>query len=89
MNKRENVAMRLTRTINLMKSHDVMTIACDGAFIKLLEDAKEELKRQTQGDPEIEGDGRSSWWYVCPDCHGQVDNGDGYCRHCGKGLRWK
>ena len=40
------------------------------------------------GDPEIEGDGRSSWWYVCPDCHGQVDNGDGYCRHCGKGLRW-
>ena len=44
--------------------------------------------KKDPGDPEIEGDGRSSWWYVCPDCHGQIDKDDGFCRHCGREIRW-
>ena len=36
---------------------------------------------------EIEGGG-SSWWYVCGECHGQIDNHDSYCRHCGKRCEW-
>ena len=55
---------------------------------KLMVDVLALLKEQTPGDPEIEGDGRSSWWYVCPDCHGQIDKDDGFCRHCGREIRW-
>ena len=36
---------------------------------------------------EIEGGG-SSWWYVCGECHGQIDNKDSYCRHCGRKVKW-
>ena len=46
-------------------------------------------KMMEPGEPEIEGDGRSSWWWVCPDCHGAIDKDDGFCRHCGKELKWK
>ena len=35
---------------------------------------------------EIEGGG-STWWHVCPECHGQVDKGDSFCRHCGQALK--
>lgn len=38
---------------------------------------------------EIEGDGRSTWWYVCEECHGAVNHMDSYCRHCGRRLCWK
>ena len=45
------------------------------------------VKRLTQAEPEIEGSAWS-WWYVCPDCHGQIDKDDGFCRHCGREIRW-
>ena len=48
---------------------------------------KEDEKKKP-ADPEIEGDGRSSWWYVCPDCHGAIDKDDHYCKHCGREIRW-
>lgn len=35
---------------------------------------------------EIEGD--VSWWYVCGNCHGAIDNKDTYCRHCGRKVNW-
>lgn len=28
----------------------------------------------------------STHWYECERCHGAVDNGDAYCRHCGARL---
>ena len=34
---------------------------------------------------EREGGG-SSWWSVCSECHGAVDDGDKFCRHCGTPL---
>ena len=35
---------------------------------------------------EIEGGG-SSWWYVCPECHGAIDSKDRFCRHCGQAVK--
>ena len=35
---------------------------------------------------EMEGGG-STWWYVCEDCHGAVDENDLYCKHCGRPLK--
>ena len=36
---------------------------------------------------EIEGGGYN-WWYVCGECHGQVNTGDRACGHCESTLRW-
>lgn len=37
---------------------------------------------------EIEGDGRSTWWYVCGECHGAVDYNAEVCPHCKAELDW-
>ena len=46
---------------------------------------EELMKRLTPEEIEREGGG-SSWWYVCPECHGAVDSGDRFCKHCGQAL---
>lgn len=38
---------------------------------------------------EYEGDSRSTWWYVCGECHTGLDNSDKYCRQCGRRILWK
>ena len=47
------------------------------------------LKKQEPIEPEYEGDSRSSWWYVCGECHGAIDHKDQFCRHCGRPVKWK
>lgn len=37
-------------------------------------------------EPELEGGG-STWWYVCGECHGAIDNWDNYCKHCGRMIK--
>ena len=44
------------------------------------------LRRNIQREMETEGGG-SSWWYVCPECHGAIDDSDHYCRHCGQAVK--
>ena len=43
------------------------------------------LQRLTPVKRDMEGGGLS-WFYVCEECHGQVDSRDGFCRHCGRPL---
>ena len=43
------------------------------------------LKRMLPEPIEMEGGG-SSWWYVCPECHGAIDRNDRFCRHCGQAV---
>ena len=45
-----------------------------------------ELKRMTPAEAEREGGG-SSWWYVCPACHGTIDEYSAYCKYCGQALK--
>ena len=47
--------------------------------------AAEELKGLIPVKREIEGGG-TTWFYVCEECHGQVDSRDRFCRHCGHPL---
>lgn len=51
-----------------------------------IDDAIALLKDQEPVEPELEGGG-SSWWHVCPECHGTVDKGDHFCRHCGQAFK--
>ena len=48
--------------------------------------AAEELKRNIPQEIEIEGGG-STWWNVCPECHGAIDSKDRFCRHCGQAVK--
>ena len=50
-------------------------------------DFHEENNEQRTVCPEIEGD-RYTWFYVCGDCHGQVNWHDEVCRHCKARLDW-
>ena len=49
--------------------------------------AKEELEKQIPVKAELEGGG-STWWVVCGDCHGAIDESDRFCRHCGRLIEW-
>ncbi len=44
------------------------------------------MRRNIQKEMELEGGGHS-WWYVCPECHGEIDDSDHYCRHCGQAVK--
>ena len=44
------------------------------------------MKEQEPVGIEMEGGG-STWWYVCEECHGAVDQSDRYCKHCGRPFR--
>ena len=47
---------------------------------------KDVLELMTPEEMDMEGGG-SSWWYVCPECHGETDRWDRWCRHCGQALK--
>lgn len=51
-----------------------------------VEKAKKE--KQIPKEVEMEGGG-SSWWYVCPECHGAINPKDAYCKHCGQAVKWE
>jgi len=44
---------------------------------------------QAETTAEVEGDGKSSWWYVCSECHTGLNDQDKYCRQCGRRILWK
>jgi hypothetical protein len=44
------------------------------------------LDFMTPKEMEIEGGGWS-WCYVCPECHGVIDQKDSFCRHCGQAVK--
>ena len=48
--------------------------------------AAEELEKRIPQEIEIEGGG-STWWHVCPECHGAIDRADHFCRHCGQAVK--
>ena len=50
--------------------------------------AIKEMKKQVPQEMELEGGG-SSWWYVCPECHGAIDRADRFCKHCGQAVKWE
>lgn len=52
----------------------------------LMEKAIGGLRRNIPQEMETEGGG-STWWYVCPECHGAIDKQDGFCRHCGQAVK--
>lgn len=46
------------------------------------------LLRGTEAEAEFEGDGKSTWWFVCGECHTALDTKDRFCRECGRKIIW-
>jgi hypothetical protein len=56
-----------------------------GCRALLMKDTIAILKEHDSAEIELEGGG-SSWWHVCGECHGAVDESDKFCKHCGRPL---
>lgn len=54
----------------------------------LLEKAIGGLKRSIPQGMETEGGG-TTWYLVCPECHGAIDARDYFCRYCGQAVKSK
>lgn len=54
----------------------------------LFRTASAEVERLEPTEPDIEWD-RIIWFYVCGECHRQVDQFDKFCRQCGRPLKWE
>lgn len=55
--------------------------------LKAYRDCIRRKERKVKAEVEIEGGGWN-WWYVCEECHGQVDTKDKICPHCKSPLDW-
>lgn len=38
---------------------------------------------------EYEGDARTTWWYVCGECHAAINWKDKRCKSCGRRISWE
>ena len=52
----------------------------------LMEKAIGGLRRNIPQEIETEGGGLS-WYFVCPECHGAIDEKDHFCRYCGQAVK--
>ena len=41
-----------------------------------------------EAEVDLEGGGHS-WWYVCEECHGEVNPGQKVCLTCKRRLNWE
>ena len=46
------------------------------------------LKEQEAVEAEYEGDARSTWWWVCGECHTPIEDKDKFCKECGRRILW-
>lgn len=88
MTEAEKTRRGLEALQNAMASNQCY--ACSHEFVKAVEEfgtniLGDAIKRLTPIQIETEGGGLT-WWSVCPECHGQVDAADYFCRHCGQAV---
>ncbi|MBO7709476.1 MAG: hypothetical protein J6S83_03345 [Lachnospiraceae bacterium] len=77
----------MTTREKLIKALNMAEVDLRDMTIRMTVQFRDEIVRQMSPKPiEIEG-GETTWWYVCPECHGAVDNGDHFCRHCGQAIK--
>lgn len=68
----------------IKKAERIMCSTVDRDMIdSFCEDVIDLLKEREPVEKEIEGGG-TSWWHVCKECHGAVDQSDHFCKHCGR-----
>ena len=57
-------------------------------WVYILTTEAEDTLMAEQVPAEYEGDARSSWWWVCGECHTTINTGDKFCRECGRKIKW-
>lgn len=46
------------------------------------------MEKEFTCEPEYGGDGKSTWWYACSECHTAIDPGQKYCESCKRRILW-
>ena len=85
---RDYVIRSLQMVVRNVEKYDVIRLASNDVLVKILRSAVAHLKNDKlvfSSEIEMEGGG-STWWYVCGECHGAVDEKDKFCRYCGRQL---
>ena len=70
---------------------DTTGVSKDCDFVQLYSDVLELLREQEPVRPtrEFSEDIENcAWWYACGVCKRAIDYKDGYCRHCGRAVKW-
>ena len=52
-----------------------------------MEEKEKKQEQEVWTVAEIEG-GNHTWWYVCGECHGQIDWHTPICPHCKRKVDW-
>ena len=92
MTDREKVIKAIDICLGHGKCHDCHYSMTEKGYTAIncrecmMRDALSLLKDQEPVEPELEGGG-SSWWHVCGECHGTIDENDLFCRHCGRPVK--
>ena len=80
----------LTYSINMMESHDVMTISCSDYFITMLKEARDLIREKPVKAIKVSG-----YWAACEGCgeHFRIFMMAGkkakYCPNCGKRVEYE
>jgi hypothetical protein len=82
--KLEEAAEKNIETAKAIREHEMSFMFWKTA--DLMKKAAEALRRNIPQEMELEGGG-STWWHVCPECHGTIDSQDQFCRHCGQAVK--
>lgn len=89
--------MRIERLIKHLKTQIAVSEGMGADFVYITKDeAKKCLELAEAQDTlfmspvhaEVEGGG-STWWYVCGECHSQLNPSDKYCNQCGRKITWE
>lgn len=69
--------------------HRTIAPPCEAA---LMRDAAALIKQEPVKPDEVFVNNPSpepdQWLFICPICTNDVENGDRYCKHCGRELKW-
>lgn len=88
--------VRIEKLIKHLKTQLAVADSIDSEFVYITKNEAKKclelaLAEETLLSPpthmELEGGGHT-WWYVCGECHGAIDNCDSFCRHCGRKVKW-
>ena len=89
MDRLEEDLVRVRMFLEEKKADAGMMVAYDEIRKAITEMIGAMMIGQAETTAEYEGDSRSTWWYVCGECHTGLDYSDKYCRQCGRRILWK
>lgn len=82
MEQWEKLELTIQNRINESRNRNGVAVTIMPSTLRIIQALLKKTKPM-----EMEMEGGTTWWYVCPECHGAIDQKDRYCRHCGQAVK--